>query len=110
MLLNIFTNWLALAYKSKTGFVKSSFSIHLVFALLDGVRNNFESLYPQWLLLLFPFLHYPLYRCRLMFSVFCLMLPDQDLPVLLHLPGDQCGHREALRRVQPPGLQVSGAA
>ena len=48
----------------KAAFVKSTFSIHLVFALLDGVRNNFESFYPQWLLLLFPYLHYPLYRCR----------------------------------------------
>ena len=40
----------------------SAFSIHLIFAILDGVRNSFESFYPQWLLLLFPYLHYPLYR------------------------------------------------
>ena len=51
----------------------STFSIHLIFAILDGVRNSFESFYPQWLLLLFPYLHYPLYRylvsaCLLIFD------------------------------------------
>ena len=82
----------------KAAFVKSTFSIHLVFALLDGVRNNFESFYPQWLLLLFPYLHYPLYRYLVYISVY-LMTPDQDLALLLHLPGHQRGHREALRGV-----------
>ena len=27
------------------------------------------------------------------------MIPNQGLALLLHLPRDQCGHRETLRRV-----------
>ena len=47
-------------------------SIHLVLAILDGVRNSFVIFYPQWLLIVFPYLHYPLYRwvCSLLFAVF----------------------------------------
>ena len=37
-------------------------SVHLIFAILDGVRNSFVEHYPHWLLHIFPFTHYPLYR------------------------------------------------
>ena len=37
--------------------------MHLIFAILDGVRNSFVEWYPQWLLVVFPYIHYPIYRC-----------------------------------------------
>ena len=37
-------------------------SCHLVFAMLDAVRNSFGQLYPVQLLHVFPYLHYPAYR------------------------------------------------
>ena len=38
------------------------FSIHILFAMFDAVRNSFGNLYPPSLLLLFPYFHYPIYR------------------------------------------------
>ena len=38
-------------------------SLHIVFAILDMVRNNFEASYPTFLMRIFPYFHYPLYRC-----------------------------------------------
>ena len=40
-------------------------SLHIVFALMENVRNNFEDFYPTFLLHIFPVFHYPLYRCVL---------------------------------------------
>ena len=37
-------------------------SLHIVFAMLDMVRNNWPDSYPDLLLSVFPFFHYPLYR------------------------------------------------
>ena len=37
-------------------------TFHIVFAILDVVRNNHEELYPDNLLAIFPYFHYPLYR------------------------------------------------
>ena len=37
-------------------------SLHIVFAILDMVRNNFEASYPTFLMRIFPYFHYPLYR------------------------------------------------
>ena len=37
-------------------------SLHIIFAILDGVRNNFESSYPTVLMKIFPYFHYPFYR------------------------------------------------
>ena len=39
-------------------------SFHIVFAMLDVVRNNHEEYYPDWLLTIFPYFHYPLYRLK----------------------------------------------
>ena len=39
-------------------------TIHIFFALLDVVRNNHDDFYPDALLSIFPFFHYPLYRLR----------------------------------------------
>ena len=35
---------------------------HIVFAILDVVRSNHEKFYPEALLAIFPYFHYPLYR------------------------------------------------
>ena len=48
-------------------------SLHLVFAILDALRNSFGSLYPVLLLKVFPYLHYPAYRYHL--SSFVCALP-----------------------------------
>jgi len=45
-------------------------SVHLLFAILDGVRNSFIEHYPQWLLQTFPYTHYPLYRISMCSSIF----------------------------------------
>ena len=37
-------------------------SLHIIFAILDGIRNNFEASYPTFLMKIFPYFHYPLYR------------------------------------------------
>ena len=37
-------------------------SLHIVFAILDGIRNNFEGSYPTFLMRIFPYFHYPFYR------------------------------------------------
>ena len=37
-------------------------SLHIVFAILDGIRNNFEDSYPTFLMRIFPYFHYPFYR------------------------------------------------
>ena len=37
-------------------------SLHIVFAVLDVVRNNHQESYPHFLLSTFPYFHYPLYR------------------------------------------------
>ena len=39
-------------------------TLHIVFAVLDVVRNNHEESYPHFLLSTFPYFHYPLYRYR----------------------------------------------
>jgi len=45
-------------------------SVHLVFAILDGVRSSFIEYYPLWLLQTFPFTHYPIYRISMVGSIF----------------------------------------
>ena len=37
-------------------------TFHLVFAILDVIRNNHADVYPDTLLYSFPYFHYPLYR------------------------------------------------
>ena len=37
-------------------------TLHIIFAIFDVVRNNHEESYPVFLLLIFPYFHYPLYR------------------------------------------------
>ena len=50
---------------NKTNNNNNNCSLHIVFALLENVRNNFEEFYPTFLLHIFPVFHYPLYRCEL---------------------------------------------
>ena len=38
-------------------------TLHIVFAILDVIRNNHEEAYPDIFLITFPYFHYPLYRC-----------------------------------------------
>ena len=38
------------------------FSLHLIFASMDAVRNSFGEFYPVHLLYIFPYIHYPFYR------------------------------------------------
>ena len=39
-----------------------NFSLHIVFAILDGIRNSCDIQYPDFLLHSFPVFQYPLYR------------------------------------------------
>jgi len=45
-------------------------TFHIVFAFLDVIRNNHEDYYPEALLAVFPYFHYPLYRLSLCCSIF----------------------------------------
>jgi len=45
-------------------------TFHIVFAILDVMRNNHQEIYPDSLLAIFPFFHYPLYRFSLCCSIF----------------------------------------
>ena len=38
------------------------FSLHIIFASMDAIRNNFGEFYPVHLLYVFPYVHYPFYR------------------------------------------------
>jgi len=53
--------------------LNTSDSLHILFAILDGVRNNFELSYPQVLMRIFPFFHYPFYRITMCSSIFLVM-------------------------------------
>ncbi|XP_023347490.1 FMRFamide receptor [Eurytemora carolleeae] len=48
-------------------------SLHIIFAICDSVRNSFDSLYPQLFLVLFPYIHYPLYRISLCASIYLII-------------------------------------
>jgi len=48
-------------------------SLHLVFAIMDAVRNSFGELYPAHLLHVFPYIHYPFYRISLCASIFLII-------------------------------------
>ena len=42
-----------------------NFSLHIMFAILENIRNNFDDFYPNFLTRIFPVFHYPFYRCLL---------------------------------------------
>jgi len=48
-------------------------TFHLIFAILDVVRNNHAEAYPEALLSVFPYFHYPLYRLSLCCSIFIIV-------------------------------------
>jgi len=48
-------------------------SLHLIFAIMDAVRNSFGELYPSHLLHIFPYIHYPFYRISLCASIFLII-------------------------------------
>lgn len=48
-------------------------TFHLVFAILDVIRNNHADAYPESLLAVFPYFHYPLYRLSLCCSIFIIV-------------------------------------
>jgi len=48
-------------------------SLHLIFAIMDAVRNSFGELYPAHLLHIFPYIHYPFYRISLCASIFLII-------------------------------------
>ncbi|XP_023327385.1 FMRFamide receptor [Eurytemora carolleeae] len=48
-------------------------SLHIGFSILESLRNNFESSYPDLLLHIFPFFHYPMYRMSMCASIFLLI-------------------------------------
>ena len=43
-------------------FMNYFFSLHIIFSILETIRNNFEASYPELLLQVFPYFHYPLLR------------------------------------------------
>ncbi|XP_059079572.1 uncharacterized protein LOC131877799 isoform X2 [Tigriopus californicus] len=44
--------------------------LHIGFGIMESFRNSFPSLYPQILLQVFPWFHYPLYRITLCASIY----------------------------------------
>jgi len=48
-------------------------SLHIMFAILDGIRNNWQSSYPEVLMQIFPVFHYPFYRITMCSSIFLVM-------------------------------------
>eukprot|EP00092_Neocalanus_flemingeri_P014437 GFUD01015576.1.p1 GENE.GFUD01015576.1~~GFUD01015576.1.p1 ORF type:complete len:498 (+),score=105.88 GFUD01015576.1:152-1645(+) len=48
-------------------------SLHLVFAIMDAVRNSFGDFYPVQLLQIFPYIHYPFYRISLCASIYLII-------------------------------------
>ncbi|XP_023326789.1 G-protein coupled receptor daf-37 [Eurytemora carolleeae] len=48
-------------------------SLHIIFSILETIRNNFEASYPELLLQVFPYFHYPLLRVTLCASIFLLI-------------------------------------
>jgi len=48
-------------------------SLHLMFAMMDAVRNSFGDFYPVHLLHIFPYIHYPFYRISLCASIYLMM-------------------------------------
>jgi len=48
-------------------------TIHIVFAILDVVRNNHGDFYPDSLLSIFPYFHYPFYRLSLCVSIYLIV-------------------------------------
>ena len=67
-------------------------SVHLIFAILDGIRNSYLELYPQWLFAVFPYVHYPLYRWAISKDISKLYeniyIDLQNLTLLLNLLGN----------------------
>ena len=51
------------------------FSFHVILAILEGIRNNYDAAYPDILLWVFPVFHYPLYR----YPVFAKLSPSPSL-------------------------------
>ena len=84
-------------------------STHLIFAILDAIRTSFGELYPEQLLKIFPYVHYPFYRyaaqyIHLIFHHIQYFI--QNLLDSLHLPDNKCGNREILCSLQTSSLQV----
>jgi len=48
-------------------------SLHIMFAILENIRNNFDDFYPNFLTRIFPVFHYPFYRITMCSSIFLLM-------------------------------------
>eukprot|EP00095_Tigriopus_kingsejongensis_P006395 maker-scaffold117_size339417-snap-gene-2.23 protein:Tk06395 transcript:maker-scaffold117_size339417-snap-gene-2.23-mRNA-1 annotation:"uroporphyrinogen decarboxylase" len=44
--------------------------LHICFGIMESFRNSFPSLYPQTLLRVFPWFHYPFYRITLCASIY----------------------------------------
>ena len=55
------------------------FSLHIIFSILETIRNNFEASYPELLLQVFPYFHYPLLRL-----IFTTILPLSTTQVNIH--------------------------
>ena len=55
-------------------------STHLVFAIMDAVRTSFGQLYPELLLKMFPYVHYPFYR-------YVNAIPDTHLIIVTYHTG-----------------------
>ena len=80
------------------------YSLHLVVAVLEaGFRAH---LYPNWLLPLFPYTHYPLYRTSLACSVFLVVSVALERHAAVCSPHryrehSQARHRAALCYILP---------
>ena len=45
-------------------------SLHILFAFLEGIYWAFRQYYPHFLLMIYPWFHYPLYRITLVGSIY----------------------------------------
>jgi len=53
--------------------INISDSLHLICGILEVMRNSYQEYYPTYLLLIFPYLHYPLYRITLVSSIYLML-------------------------------------
>ena len=48
-------------------------SLHILFAFLEGIYWAFRQYYPHFLLMIYPWFHYPFYRITLVSSIYMMI-------------------------------------
>ena len=56
------------------------FSLHIMFAILEGIRSSYPDFYPELLLYIFPVFQYPCYRfyCLILSTMFSTFISESQ--------------------------------